>query len=210
MEGKSNCELCGTEFQWKRYKTQTIARFCGKRCWYEWNAKNLSAFNETRFQWNTATEEEKLEQLKKNYESKVVKKDGCWDWNGVKDKDGYGQVPSGYHKQGKAHRISWMLHKGEIPEGLIICHHCDNPKCTNPDHLFLGEKKDNNADKEKKGRGAKGSKIKTAKLNEESIVLIRKLLKIGVKSRRVAKDFGVSPSQICAINKGKSWKHVTI
>jgi len=208
MKGISNCELCGNEFYWKRYKNQTRARFCGKKCWYEWNAKNLASFNEKRFQWKTATEFQKLEKIKINYEKYVIKKDGCWLWNGVVDKDGYGQLPCGYHKQGKAHRISWLLHKGEIPNGMLICHSCDNPPCTNPDHLFLGTIKENNEDSRKKGRLALGVKNRNSKLDEKSVIEIRNLLKIGIKSKRIAQDFGVSPSQICAINKGKSWKHI--
>lgn len=208
MKGKSNCVLCDKEFNWVRYQNQTTARFCTKKCWYEWNARNLAAFNYQRFQWKTANEKEKLEQLRKNYESKVVRKEGCWDWNGVKDKDGYGQIPCGYHKQAKAHRVSWTLHNGNIPKGIIVCHKCDNPPCTNPEHLFLGTKKDNDNDCRKKGRAAVGSKQPKAKIKERDVIMIKRLIETGVAGYKLGKAFNISKSQISAIKNGKSWKHV--
>lgn len=267
MIREDQCENCKCVFEYYECKGTKKRRFCSKKCWHAWNAENMKSFNEKRFQWKTANEEEKIQKLKENYEKHVVRKDGCWKWSGVKDKDGYGQLACGYHRQTKAHRVSWGLYKGEIPEGMKVCHQCDNPSCTNPDHLFLGTIKDNAKDMSNKLRGTNGTKNLHAKLNEndipgirkrlsdgesfyriahefgvkpttiwsirenkswrhveenkcdrierktklteESVLRIRELLKMGVKSGRIAKDFNVSPSQICAINKGRSWKHVT-
>lgn len=76
----------------------------------------------------------------------------CWVWTGACNRKGYGE----YHFNGKArraHRVSWELTYGPIPEGLIVCHRCDNPSCVRPDHLFLGTHSDNAIDRERKGRG---------------------------------------------------------
>ena len=85
---------------------------------------------------------------------KVKKSDDCWVWTAAIDKCGYGYIGLGPGKgMGKAHRVSWQLHKGGIPEGLCVLHKCDNPSCVNPEHLFLGTQKDNAVDRELKGRG---------------------------------------------------------
>lgn len=77
--------------------------------------------------------------------SKVIKKDGCWGWSGSKTTFGYGKIKNGEWFT-NAHRISWQIHFGDIPKGQSILHKCDNPECTNPDHLFLGSQRDNMRD----------------------------------------------------------------
>jgi hypothetical protein len=89
--------------------------------------------------------------------SKVKKKpSGCWEWQGTMKKNGYGifqdRTREGSGKQLQAHRFSFEIFHGEIPPGLLVCHHCDNPKCVNPEHLFLGTHKDNTQDMIRKGR----------------------------------------------------------
>lgn len=77
----------------------------------------------------------------------------CWVWTGSNDGKGYGQISAGAGRSPiKAHRLSWEIHNGQIPAGMVICHRCDNPKCVNPSHLFVGTQKDNMVDCATKNR----------------------------------------------------------
>jgi hypothetical protein len=92
------------------------------------------------------------EKVKKRFLAKVRKVEGgCWLWTGGHNASGYGTTKIKANSY-LAHRVSWTIHRGEIPEGLFVCHHCDNPPCVNPDHFFLGTKKDNTQDSIAKGR----------------------------------------------------------
>lgn len=94
-----------------------------------------------------------MKSVEDKFWGRVVKADGCWSWTGAKDKNGYGTFsPSATTGPLRAHRFSWEIHRGGIPTGLCVCHHCDNPECTNPEHLFVGTNKDNMEDKTRKGR----------------------------------------------------------
>jgi len=78
---------------------------------------------------------------------------GCWLWTAAVDPNGYGNFHVNVHEGlKKAHRVSWDLFRGSIPEDTCVCHHCDNPPCVNPEHLFLGTTKDNMGDMSRKGR----------------------------------------------------------
>lgn len=94
----------------------------------------------------------------KRFWSKVDKRgdNECWEWKAGRDKDGYGQFSVGYVGT-RAHRFSFLLHHGDIPRGMKVCHTCDNPPCANPKHLWLGTADDNNKDMKNKGRCATGA-----------------------------------------------------
>jgi hypothetical protein len=136
-------------------------------------------------------------------------KDECWEWCGRKDTNGYGRIHI-INRSVLVHRLVWEIEKGVIPVGLCICHKCDNPPCSNPNHLFLGTQQENVIDCIQKGRGnrAFGEKITTSKLTQSAVAQIKESLASGEETKKVARDFGVSRITIANIRKGKVWKHV--
>jgi hypothetical protein len=133
---------------------------------------------------------------------------GCWEWKGAKDRKGYASL-SIDGKQVKAHRQSYMQLVGPIPEGMMICHKCDNPSCINPEHLFAGTALDNSRDCISKGRQKPiGEKSFTAKLTDSEVLRIRKELASGAQKKHLGKKFGVSARAIFKIANGDTWKHL--
>ena len=92
--------------------------------------------------------------------SKVHVTNGCWLWTRCRRKDGYGKLGL-FGEIVYAHRVAWLLTNGPIPKGLCVLHHCDNPPCCNPDHLFLGTRADNATDRDTKGRTRGGNSGRT-------------------------------------------------
>lgn len=106
-----------------------------------------------------------------------------------------------------AHRRAWEQANGPIPEGMFICHHCDNPKCINPAHLFLGTCADNIKDRDAKGRQAKGEKVANSKLTESQVREMRSLHAQGLHYKDIAKQLGVTPINVWHVLHD-SWRHV--
>jgi hypothetical protein len=137
--------------------------------------------------------------------------ESCWEWQGNQTDFGYGK----FTYRGKtylAHRVSWEIHYGAIPKGKFVCHNCpdgDNPRCANPHHLWLGTSTENTADRQAKGRQAKGTKYPHAKISDPDVHQIRKWHQQGITNRQIAKLIGCSNSTVDRIVSGRAWNHVT-
>ena len=141
------------------------------------------------------------------FEAKVHKSGDCHEWTASFGNSGYGQFYFNCQKF-SAHRKAYELYHGAIPEGMFVLHKCDNKKCVNPDHLFLGTHKENMQDKTVKGRQVKGSAIVQAVLTEPQVAEIKRLLREKTVHNKIAKEFGVSRATISMINNGTNWRHV--
>lgn len=137
---------------------------------------------------------------------------GCWGWSGCIPKNpGYGQFRSNM-KKWRAHIASWLLFRGKIPEGMCVCHTCDNRVCSNPKHLFLATDLENNQDMRDKGRSPilhkLGQENPNSILNEKQVIEIIDLLKKEISQKEISEQFGVSQSVISLINTNKIWRHL--
>lgn len=141
----------------------------------------------------------------------------CWNWHGILDKRNYGLFWSG-ERMMAAHRWSYEHYVGAIPNGLLVCHHCDNPSCVNPKHLFVGTYSDNMQDMLKKGRGRAqrhhdlypvGENNRAAKLTEADVREIRRRYQQGgVSQSALGSEYSVTQCLIGYIVRGKIWRHL--
>lgn len=140
---------------------------------------------------------------------RVGSPDECWEWQALRQYQGYGQFKlSQPRRQVQAHRFAWELTNGPIPDGMMVCHECDNPPCCNPCHLFLGFHVDNMADMAQKGH-LKGTRNPKAILTPHDIFSIRDTYSDGcVTQRDIAEVYGVNSSTINAILTGRNWGHI--
>jgi hypothetical protein len=141
-----------------------------------------------------------------------ISNDGCWNWVGGKDKDGYGMFWTEGRNM-RAHRFA-LLSKVD-PDGetdyssMFACHTCDNTDCVNPDHLYFGTCRENILDMLKRGRGSCGEKNGNTSLTDDDVLKIRSAYRNSkVTSRQLAKQFNIGKSTVLRIIHGKSWKHI--
>lgn len=165
---------------------------------------------------NLILSEPKLQAIKEKFEQRYVRgaPGDCWNWRGNLSTSGYG-VFKIRERAFRAQRVAYLFHHGHLPmrrpDGWLTfaCHHCDNPACVNPAHIFLGSTVDNNHDRHRKGRSAGGTlggeECGWNKLTEAQVLQIIRDNRFG---RLVAKDYGVSESMIYHIRKGIAWKHL--
>lgn len=189
-DGFRACEGCGIVFRRNPHHSWDIfakKRFCSISCSHRLRLRPTPA---------------------EQYEKFCGKRnaDQCWEWTGtVGQRYGYGQIRIG-NVLWAAHRLSYTVHFGEVPEGLFVLHRCDNRKCTNPSHLFLGTLQDNVADMVAKGRNCRGERSAQAVLTEDEA---RQIMAASGTYTEIGRDFGVSRVTVSKIKHGRAWKHVS-
>jgi HNH endonuclease len=141
--------------------------------------------------------------------SKVSKENECWLWCGCLALNGYGGVTIN-RKRRSAHRVAWELSNGQIPGGMCVLHKCDNRRCVNPAHLFLGTYRDNAIDRENKKRGRQpvGEGNGKSKLTQDVVQSIKRWLSEGKTKASIARKLGLSFSGVRSVAIGRTWKHV--
>jgi hypothetical protein len=129
----------------------------------------------------------------------------CWVWTGSTNSRGYGLFLLIGRTRVRAHRLTWLLSRGEIPAGMEVCHSCDNTLCVNPDHLFLGTHRDNHLDSVRKGRKRAWG---LQKLNAAQVVEIRARCAAGERQKDVGRAFGIARNTVSGIVNRKTWSHL--
>lgn len=138
--------------------------------------------------------------------------DKCWEWQACIHVSGYGQFNTNPDIE-RAHRVAYKLVVGSIPEGMCVCHTCDNELCVNPNHLWIGTHADNNKDMMRKGRGrwrgVRGEENINSKLTESNVMEIRRLYGAGNYSQRqLAKRYEVARGTVADVIHRRTWKHI--
>lgn len=148
-----------------------------------------------------------------NAKIEVKRADECWNWTASTAGDGYGQIKpdAGQGRRNLyAHRVAYELAYGKVPEGLEVCHHCDNPRCCNPVHLFAGTRKKNAEDMALKMRSTYGARSGTAKLSEAEALRIFDLKAKGLTQLEISRVAGISQIEVSRILRGERWKHLSL
>jgi hypothetical protein len=128
----------------------------------------------------------------------------CNEWQGKLDEHGYGRVNAS-NTNARAHRVAWKLIYGAIPKNMCVLHSCDNRKCVNVHHLFLGTQDDNIADMLAKGRNSKGEIHGKAKLSELDAKAVKGLFSLGVSKSDICATYDICRSHVSKIIRGANW-----
>lgn len=199
MKQGKDCDCCGKVFEYSSSR-RPDARFCSLSCLSKLTKKEQDLRRIDA--WSKETEFEYLKVMSNKFDKFVIRKDGCWDWNGSKNKQGYG-VMLHRNKYWKAHRASYFIYNKKDPGVFFVLHSCDNPSCSNPSHLFLGTNSDNMRDMASKKRN-----VARSKLTEDQVRNIKKMLKLGVSATRLGIDYAVSDVCIHYIKHNITWKDI--
>lgn len=190
---KKFCEQCGSEFDRPSNLStaQWVARkYCGRDCFGRANAISMSDTRPT---------------LRQKFDSLFTKTDGCWPWNGTTDGYGYGVIDYA-GKRYRAHVLALEFDGRPVLPGMLGCHHCDNPPCVNPAHLYPGTPQQNSDDAVSRRRLAVGERNFNAKLSEADVLEIREIS--GLTYTEIAGLYGVSRPTVARAITGKCWGHV--
>lgn len=181
------CRECGKQYLRPRWQVsqRSGAYFCSRECSF----KHGKPFE-------------------KKFWDKIEKTESCWLWHGTRSDNGYGKVRY-RDRQDLSHRVSYIIHKGEIPVGMVVRHKCDNPPCCNPDHLELGTVADNTCDKMMKQRQAQGERQGHAKFTTETVNEAKRLRSEGWTYLELERHFSISRQTISKAIRGETWKHVS-
>lgn len=134
---------------------------------------------------------------------------GCWLWTGFRNPQGYGTFwRNDLQRMVLAHREAYEFVYGEVPDGMCVLHECDNPGCVRVEHLFRGTREENMADRQAKGRQARGERMGPSKLTVDKVLAIRQALECGARIADLAGFYGVSKTAIDNIRTRFTWKHI--
>jgi len=142
---------------------------------------------------------------------KVNKSAGCWEWTGGTNGYGYGVLAIAHGRPRLAHRLSWELAHGPVPDGLCVLHRCDNRLCIRPDHLFIGTRSENTKDRHDKGRTARGESFTPSKLTAAQAADIRARYAAipryaRGRMRPLLREFGIAQSTLYSIVNEQTWR----
>lgn len=186
------CAYCRKLYHRDRRCTWTYwekSKYCSRECYGKTVPERASA---------------KRLSFEDTFASYVLRSNNCWEWTGLKDKDGYGLF-NYKQKQYRAARTALSIDGRIVPDGMYACHHCDNPSCVKPSHLYIGTPKDNSRDAIVRNRNRRGERSHFSKLTDDIVRHIRTADKcVG----DLAKEYNVSHSAISLVRSRKTWKHI--